>query len=87
MTPRVTPIDLSDHPAALRTIGETVAVLLPSGLVLDLWIYEDRATCSIDVRVRPNMGEVNGSAFEPITRVLDIPGAGLPTLVVGVVVR
>lgn len=68
----MTVIDLADS-AEIGTTGETIAVKLPSGIVLDLWLFEREGdTCSIDVRARDSIDDVNGLVFRRLVRTFPI---------------
>jgi len=54
----ITPIDLSND-ESIRHTGHTVAVFTPSGVIFDLWFY-DNDTVSVDVRIRDRLSDING---------------------------
>lgn len=49
-------VDFSDDPT-LGTTGRVIYVRLPSGITLDLWVYDQESTTSIDVRAGREPGE------------------------------
>lgn len=65
--PPVTEIDLSNDPETLRTTGRTVAIVLPDGRVIDLWIFHHPETTSVDVRYRASIDYVNGGKDAMLT--------------------
>lgn len=74
MSTPTTTIDLSQDAEALGTTGHTVAIILPDGTVLDLWVYDHPSTTSVDVRYRPDVEAVNGIVIKPVVRSIDING-------------
>jgi hypothetical protein len=84
----ITPIDLSDD-ESLRHTGHTVAVILPSGVIFDLWFYDnidtrlyESGTVSVDVRIRDRISNVNGDRIVAPKRVWQIPSRDNPEVTV-----
>jgi len=67
-TTPVTIIDLSNEAEVLSTTGHTLAVVLPDGTTLDLWVYDHPSTTSVDVRYRQSHLDVNDTPHLPIVR-------------------
>ena len=71
-TPTTT-VDLSARDDVGVT-GHVILVKLPTGETIDLWVYANDTTCSVDVR-----GD--------IVRTIEMPGCDLPTKAAAVVLR
>jgi hypothetical protein len=65
-----TVLDFTREAEVLGTQGHTVAITLPSGVVLDLWVYDHPDTTSVDVRVRRTLADVNGQDVVPVRKVI-----------------
>ena len=52
----------------LASHGVLIDVVLPSGILIDLWVYESDATTSIDVRRR-----IGRDTYAPLDHVIELP--------------